>query len=245
MNLMHLAWKNLWVKPLNTILSLVLFALGVGLISLLFLLDNQIQKNFEKNLAEVDLVIGAKGSPLQMILSSMYHIDAPTGNIPIKGIRAFLNPRHPLIEEALPLALGDSYRGYRIVGTTTDIFSWYQAELESGESFAYNFDVVIGQSVAKNLGLTIGSRFKSSHGLADDEGLEHDHNQDFVVKGILAPSGTILDALILTTPQTYWFIHDHEGEEETESDESEEDHQHEDGEDHDHDETMVLNSNGN
>ena len=77
MNLLKLSWKNLLSKPLNTTLSLLLFGLGVGLISMLFLLEDQIQKNFEKNLAEVDLVIGSKGSPLQLILSSMYHIDAP------------------------------------------------------------------------------------------------------------------------------------------------------------------------
>jgi len=111
MNLLKLSWKNLLNKPLDTSLSLILFALGVGLISLLFLLEDQLQKNFERNLAGVDLVIGAKGSPLQMILSSMYHIDAPTGNIELSGIRPFLNPKHPLVEAALPLSLGDSYRG--------------------------------------------------------------------------------------------------------------------------------------
>ena len=97
MNLLVLAWKNILGKPLANLLTLVLFALGVGLISLLFLLDHQIQQNFEKNLAKVDLVVGAKGSPLQMILSSMYHIDAPTGNVSLQSVKPFLNPKHPLI----------------------------------------------------------------------------------------------------------------------------------------------------
>ena len=110
MNLIQLSWRSVTDRPLKMLLSVLLFALGVGLISFILLMDKQIQENFEKNLAEVDLVIGAKGSPLQMILSSMYHIDAPTGNIALKEIRPFLNPRHPLIEEALPMSMGDSYK---------------------------------------------------------------------------------------------------------------------------------------
>ncbi|RME91754.1 MAG: hypothetical protein D6772_17870, partial [Bacteroidetes bacterium] len=115
MNLLRLSWKNLTFRPLSTLLSILLFALGVGLISFLFLVQDQLQKKFEQNLAGVDLVIGAKGSPLQLILSSMYHIDAPTGNISLEEARPFLNPKHPLIAQAIPLSLGDSYRGYRIV----------------------------------------------------------------------------------------------------------------------------------
>ena len=125
MNLIQLSWRSVTDRPLKMLLSVMLFALGVGLISFILLMDKQIQENFERNLAEVDLVIGAKGSPLQMILSSMYHIDAPTGNISLKEIRPFLNPRHPLIEEALPLSMGDSYRGYRIVGTDHKICLLY------------------------------------------------------------------------------------------------------------------------
>ena len=132
MNLLRLSWKNLRFKPLNTTLSVVLFALGVGLISLLFLLEKQLQDNFEKNLAGIDLVVGAKGSPLQLILSSMYHIDAPTGNMTIKEARPFLNPKHPLIEQSIPLAMGDSYKGYRILGTTQDILGLYEGEIGEG-----------------------------------------------------------------------------------------------------------------
>lgn len=210
MNLLKLSWKNLLSKPLNTTLSLLLFGLGVGLISMLFLLEDQIQKNFEKNLAEVDLVIGSKGSPLQLILSSMYHIDAPTGNITLGEIRPFLNPKHPLIKSALPLSMGDSYKGYRIVGTTTDITEWYNLQLAQGEMFIHNYDVTLGASAARDLQLKVGDHFKSSHGLVDDDGLEHDETPDFIVVGILESSGTIVDQLILTTPQTYWHVHDHD-----------------------------------
>ena len=105
MNILSLSWKNLTNNALSMLLSLVLFALGVGLISLLLLLNRQVDEKFDKNLADIDLVIGAKGSPLQMILCNMYHIDAPTGNISIKAVRPFMNPKHPLIKLAIPLSL--------------------------------------------------------------------------------------------------------------------------------------------
>ncbi|MEL6389100.1 MAG: FtsX-like permease family protein [Bacteroidota bacterium] len=208
MNLLRFTWKNLRYRPLAMLLSLVLFSLGVGLISLLFLLEDQLQDNFEKNLAGVDLVIGAKGSPLQMILSSMYHIDAPTGNIPISEIRPFLNPKHPLIESALPISLGDSYRGFRIVGSSTEILDWYEASIAEGEIWTKNFDVTLGAAVAGTLDMKIGDRFKSSHGFLDDEDMAHDDVQDFVVRGILNRTGSVIDQLILTTPQTYWYVHE-------------------------------------
>jgi putative ABC transport system permease protein len=234
MNLWQLSWKSLTHKPLAMTLSLVLFALGVGLISFLFLMEKQLQDNFEKNLAKVDLVIGAKGSPLQMILSAMYHVDAPTGNIALNEIRPFLNPKHPLIQEVVPLSLGDSYKGYRIVGTTSNILEWYEAEISEGRLWKYNFDVTIGATAAKELGLSIGDEFKSSHGLMDAEDLEHDDAQSFIVTGILKSTGSVIDQLILTTPQSFWLVHDHESEVAETGEESDEDHDHADHEGHDH-----------
>jgi len=235
MNLLQLSWKNLTYKPLSMLLSIVLFALGVGLISLLFLLNNQVQKNFEKNLAGVDLVIGAKGSPLQLILSSMYHIDAPTGNITVKEARPFLNPKHPLIETAIPLSMGDSYRSYRIVGATTDILAFYDAKVSEGRAWEKNFEVTIGASVADELNIKIGDEFKSSHGLIDDEDLAHTDAESFKVVGILAPTGSVMDQLILTPNQSYWAVHDHDHEDEEQEHEEGEEHNHDDHEGHDHD----------
>ena len=239
MNLIQLSWRSVTDRPLKMLLSVLLFALGVGLISFILLMDKQIQENFEKNLAEVDLVIGAKGSPLQMILSSMYHIDAPTGNIALKEIRPFLNPRHPLIEEALPMSMGDSYKGYRIVGTDHKILDWYGVQLAEGDIWKQNFEVTIGSTVARALSIEIGDSFKSSHGLVDDENLEHDDAESFVVKGILEPSGTVVDQLILTTTQSFWLVHDHDHEEEVvdhqeAKDEDDHDHEGHDHDDHDH-----------
>jgi putative ABC transport system permease protein len=232
MNTFQLSWKNLYYKPLSTLLILVLFSLGVGLISLLLLVENQLRENFEKNLAGVNLVIGAKGSPLQLILSSMYHIDAPTGNITLKEARPFLNPKHPFIDQAIPISLGDNHKGYRLVGTSQDILKLYKAQVASGNKWERNFEVNIGANVAKELNMKIGDEFKSSHGFVDDVDMKHDHAQAFKVVGILAPTGSVIDQLLLTTTQSFWLVHEH-GEEEHQEDEGEEDHEHD--ADHDHD----------
>jgi putative ABC transport system permease protein len=209
MNLLQLSWKNLVNKPLAMLLSLVLFGLGVGLISLLLLVNKQLEDKFEKNLAHIDLVIGAKGSPLQLILASMYHIDSPTGNIEIGKVKAFLNPRHPFVRTAVPLSLGDSYRGYRIVGTTPAFLALYQAKIAKGRVFTQLMEVVVGTVAAKELGLQIGTEFKSSHGFVIDDDLVHANAHGFKVVGILESSGTVADQLLLTPAQSIWAVHEH------------------------------------
>ena len=210
MNIFKLSWKNILAKPLNSIMSVLLFALSIGLITFLTLFNHQFKRGLENNFAGIALVIGAKGSPLQLILNSMYHIDAPTGNIAIGEAAPFLNPKHPLLSGSIPLSLGDSYGAFRIVGTTPSIFKFYGATQVEGDIYKNDFDVVTGSDVADKLHLHIGDEFYSTHGLEDNPDLAHDHGHPFVVKGILQPTGTVLDQLILTTPQTVWKVHEHD-----------------------------------
>ena len=223
MSLLGLSLRNILHKPLRTTLSLILFALGVGLIALLFLLNSQLQDKFDKNLASIDLVIGAKGSPLQLILNSMYHIDALTGNIPIQEAQAFLRPGHPLIETAIPLSIGDSYKAHRIVGTQPEILGLYETNLAEGKIWERPMEVAIGAAAAASLNLKPGDTFLSSHGLIEDDDLIHTDAPRFTVTGILEPSGTVLDQLILTAAQSVWMVHDHDAEEEDHAHEAEAD----------------------
>ena len=242
MNILHLSWKNILNKPLNLVLNLVLFALGVGLISLLLLVNVQLEDKFEKNFAGIDLVIGAKGSPLQLILSSLYHLDAPTGNMPVSESKAFLNPKHPIFKSAIPLSLGDSHRGYRIVGTNTGFIDLYEAKFADGKLFEENMEVVVGATVAKNLNLKLADEFKSSHGLIEDENLVHEDAAPFKVVGILEKTGSVIDQLIVTKTQSIWAVHDehsHEAEESMEHNEAEHDHDHDEAE---HSEDLPLTS---
>ncbi|MCB0569897.1 MAG: FtsX-like permease family protein [Phaeodactylibacter sp.] len=211
MNLFVLCWKNLTNRPLSMILSLVLFALGVGLISLLLVLNHQLDEKFEKNLAGIDMVVGAKGSPMQLILSTMFHVDSPTGNISIKEARPFLRPNHPFIKTAIPLSLGDSYQGFRILGTVPGILELYGAEVEAGRIWEKTMEVTVGAAVAEKQGLKVGDTFHSSHGFGIDDDLVHAEARAFHVVGILKPSGSAIDQLILTNTQSIWAVHSHGG----------------------------------
>ncbi len=231
MSLLKLAWKNIIASPLTLLLNIILFALGIGLINFLLLFNQQVKNKFENNLADIDMVIGAKGSPLQMILCNMYHVDNPTGNIKIEKAKPFLNPKHPLIKRAVPLSLGDNYRSYRIVGSTYDILDLYNGKIKEGKKWVRDQDVTIGSTVAKKTGLKLGDKFVSSHGFEEDEDLAHDHTA-FTVVGILESNGTVLDQLILTNTASIWNVHSHV-ETDTVGD-NHEGHDHGDHDDHDH-----------
>jgi putative ABC transport system permease protein len=242
MNLLQLSWKNLTNKPLSMTLSLVLFALGVGLISLLLVLNHQLQEKFEKNLAGIHLVVGAKGSPLQLILSSMYHIDSPTGNISIQAAKPFLRTGHPIIDKAVPLSLGDNYRGYRIVGTEPSLLEMYDATVGEGRLWEKTMEVVIGATVAKELGLELGAAFQSTHGFDRNEDLVHGDAAAFIVTGILTPTGSVADQLILTSTQSVWAVHDDHDHGPAAFEEDEDEHEHDEA--HEHEDEHEHGANG-
>jgi putative ABC transport system permease protein len=224
-----LAWKNIWFKPLNTVLSVILLTSSVAIITTLILVEKQFEEKFSSNIENVDLVLGAQGSPLQLILSSVYQVDTPTGNISFDSAKVWMN--HPFVEKAIPLAFGDNYRGYKILGTTTDYLAKYKAKVVDGVLFEKNFEVVVGAEIAQKLNLKVGDEFYGSHGDAE-EGEVHD---DFAYKivGIASKTGKVVDNLIVCTIPTVWQMH-HEHEENPAH--GEEGHIHVEGEhDHDHD----------
>lgn len=175
-----LAWRNIWFKPLNTILSIILLMSSVAIITVLILLEKQFEEKFNSNIDGVDLVMGAQGSPLQLILSSVYQVDAPTGNISYDSAKVWMKSR--FIEKSIPLAFGDNYRGYKILGTTHDYLEKYDAKIAEGKLFEHNFEVVIGHEIAQKLSIKIGDTFFGSHGDAA-EGEVHE-NEAYNVVGI-------------------------------------------------------------
>lgn len=205
-----LAWKNIWFKPLNTILSILLLTASVAIITVLILVEKQFEEKYQSNLDGVDLVLGAQGSPLQLVLSSVYQVDDPTGNISYDSVKVWM--KHPYVKKAIPLAYGDNYVGFKIVGTTPDYIEKYQAKIEDGKVFEHNFEVVIGADVAKKLNLKRGDTFKGTHGSAA-EGEVHDHGE-YIIVGILSKTGKVIDNLILSNIPTVWQMHQEEGHEE-------------------------------
>ena len=185
--------------------------LGIAIISLLLLLNKQLDDQFRRNIRGIDMVLGAKGSPLQLILSSIYQIDSPVGNIPLAEAERLT--RNPMIKTAIPLALGDNYRSFRIVGTTKKYLDHFEATVGQGKLFAADLECVIGVRVAESTGLKIGDLFAGSHGL-DAEGEAHEDTK-YKVVGILNPSNSVADQLILTPVSSVWAIHEeheHKGE---------------------------------
>ena len=213
MRIIFIAWKNCWQKAGATTLTLLLLSFGVGIISMMLLLENQLSDKFNKNIKDIDFVLGAKGSPLQLILANVYHIDAPTGNIKVSEAQKII--KNPTVKEAIPLAYGDNYEGWRIVGTTPRYAEFYEVKLKEGKIFQTPFEVTVGSYAAKELGLKLGQTFKSNHGL-DKEGEEEEgHDQLFTVVGIYEASGTVIDRLILTPVESIWEVHDHGDHEES------------------------------
>ena len=211
MNLFKISWSNLRDKPLSSFLSGLLMTLGIAIISLLLLLNKQLDDQFRRNIRGIDMVLGAKGSPLQLILSSIYQIDSPVGNIPLAEAERLT--RNPMIKTAIPLALGDNYRSFRIVGTTKKYLDHFEATVGQGKLFAVDLECVIGVRVAESTGLKIGDLFAGSHGL-DAEGEAHEDTK-YKVVGILNPSNSVADQLILTPVSSVWAIHEeheHKGE---------------------------------
>ena len=202
------AWRNLRAKPLQTALSLALLAFGVGMVSLMLLTEKQVNDAFERNIKDIDLVLGAKGSPLQLILANVYHIDAPTGNILLSEAQKVV--RHPYIESGIPLAYGDNHEGYRIVGTEHSYAAHYGVEVAQGKLLEAPFEATVGSKVAQALELTLGDTFYSAHGLTDQTDIHKD--KVFTVVGILEPSQSVVDQLILTPMQSIWDVHLKEGE---------------------------------
>ncbi len=201
---------------LSTTLNLVLLAIPVAMLVLLVQFTRQSEERFLEGAEGIDLVVGAKGSPLQLILSSVYHLDRPTGNIPLTELERLR--ANPMVASAIPLALGDQFDGYRIVGSEPALLDLYDARLAQGQVFEHSLEAVFGADVARETGATIGQKFIGSHGLAEDSGEAGHTATPFEVVGILAPTGKPIDRLIVTSVESVWDVHsiahvDHEYEE--------------------------------
>ena len=205
MRLPRLALAYLAARPLASALNLILVALGVATVAAVLLVLRQAEERVARDASPVDLVVGAKGSPLQLILSAVFHADVPTGNIGVDEAERLV--AHPMIAAATPLALGDSFRSHRIVGTDASFLSLYGAKLASGRLFENELEVVVGSVVARRHGLAPGARIVGAHGIAEAGPTHDDH--PYLVTGVLAPTGTVIDRLVVTSVDSVWHVHEH------------------------------------
>ena len=206
MNAGRLIIAQLLRKPLQTVLAVVLLALGIATLVFVVLVQGQLSRQLTRDAQGIDLVVGAKGSPLQLILSAVYHIDVPTGNVPVAAIDQLRANR--LIAQVIPVSLGDNFRGFRIVGTEPALIEHYGGRLAAGALWTAPMQAVIGAEVALGTGLSIASTFSGAHGLIESGAMHEESN--YSVVGILMPTGTVLDRLVITDKASVWRVHEGE-----------------------------------
>lgn len=213
MHIISLARAGLSHKPLHTSLSILATAMGIAMLTAVFLISDGISSGLKRNSGGIDVVAGAKGSPLQLILSSIYHTDVPIGNIDMAEYEEW--KESPMVKSAIPLAMGDNYNGFRIIGTTADYLDIYHATPSEGRIFDKPFEVVAGSSTK----MKIGDEFSARHGLAADSDDIHE-DEKFTVVGLLKPTGTVIDKLLVTPLSSVQdaHAHHHEADEEKEED---------------------------
>jgi putative ABC transport system permease protein len=181
-----------------------LLTLGLASITFVLLAGEQVDRAFQRDLAGIDLVVGAKGSPMQLILAGVFHIDVAPGNIPLADVQELA--RQPQVAKLIPMSLGDSFRGFRIVGTTTDYLSHYRMVFAQGQPWARGMEAVLGAQAAQDTGMKTGDSFIGSHGLG---GGGHAHGEHpYRITGVLAPCGCVVDRLILTATESVWQVHE-------------------------------------
>jgi putative ABC transport system permease protein len=216
MSVLRIALAYAGRRPLATVLNVALLALGIATITLVMLLSRELDARLRGDAAGIDLVVGAKGSPLQLVLAGVYHADVPPGNVPLAAVDELAH--NPLVEQVIPLALGDNFLGFRIVGTNQAFLAHYDARLAQGATFTAPMDAVLGSDVARASKLNVGSTFAGSHGLGE-RGAEH-ADTPYRVVGVLAPTGRVIDRLVMTGVESVWAVHEHHHHDEDSADEA-------------------------
>jgi putative ABC transport system permease protein len=183
------------------------------------LLHRETERRFVDEGQQFDIAVGASGSTQQLVLSTIYYIGQPSGNIKFTDYLKL--KEEPDVVAAFPISMGDSYRGFRIIGTTPDLFAFEWKDRVTGEPkdtfriaqgrvFEKPREAVIGAAVAADTGLAIGSEFASQHGLMDMQGVESHEEHPYTVVGIAKASGSPADRAIYCSYDSIWEVHEHE-----------------------------------
>jgi putative ABC transport system permease protein len=200
---LRLLSRYIYDSPLPFLLAVTLCALGVASTISILWLQETLEAHAKRQAAGIDLVVGAKGSGLQNTLAAVYHADIPNGNIPLAAVEQLA--QNPMIARTEPISLGDSVGGARIVGAKNSFFDLYGANAAQGGLPQQTLDAVAGANVAKRLKLKLGDSFVGSHGLA--QGGEAHDTYPYTLVGILAPTGRVIDELVVTPLESVWAVH--------------------------------------
>jgi putative ABC transport system permease protein len=207
----HLTWRSLLNRRLTVALMVVSVALSVALLLGVERLRHDARAGFAQTISGTDLVVGARSGPVQLLLYSVFHIGNATNNISWQSVEQIAT--QPQVSWLVPLALGDSHRGYRVVGTTADYFEHYRfgrgrrLTFAAGSAFADLFEAVVGAEVAARLGYRVGSPLIVSHGSGGGVSFADHDDKPFTVVGVLARTGTPVDRSVLVGLEAIEAIH--------------------------------------
>ena len=205
MTLARISLAYLWRRKLSTTLNVALLAFGVAAVTLLMLTSAQLEERIYRDARGIDLVVGAKGSQTQIVLASIYALDVPTGYM--RWSEAQQIARHKSVRTAIPMTLFDNYSGFRVVGTTHEYVTQYDAHVSEGRLWQEPMEAVLGADVAARFRPRIGSTFAPNHGLLHPGGTGPHNDHPYKIVGILARTGTVIDQLVLTDLPSQWIIH--------------------------------------
>jgi putative ABC transport system permease protein len=193
---MRLAGKSLLNRRGTVLLTILSLTIGILLVLGINHLRTQVKESFNNTLSGTDLIVGARGGALNLLLYSVFHMGSSTHSIRWQTYEELA--KHSQVKWAIPLAMGDSHKGHRVVATTPDFFAHYaygkkqQLNFAAGKSFAGKYDVVIGAAVARKLNYQLEDKIVLAHGIAEVSLAKHD-DSPFVISGVLAPTGTPVD----------------------------------------------------
>ena len=197
--LLRLALASAWNRRLSLGLTLLAVLLAATLLLSVERIRHAARDGFAQSVSGTDLVVGARTSPVQLVLYSIFHLGEPSNNLSWQSYQKIT--QDPALAWSVPLALGDSHRGYAVLGTTADYFTYYHygdrtpLRLVEGKVFDGLFDTVLGAEVASQLGYRLGDKITLSHGAGGLPGMAHD-DKPFTVVGVLAPTGTPVDRTV-------------------------------------------------
>ena len=203
MVLLSLAYQSLLNRKLTTIVTLLSIGLSVSLWVGIEHIRGGARESFSNTISQTDLIVGARGGPIQLLLYTVFHIGTPTANVTYESYEKLKN--HKAVLWTIPISLGDSHRGYRVVGTNEDFYRHYRyrqdqrLELARGRAPTEIFDVALGSDVAEALHYDLGARIVVTHGITHSTGIMDHDDKPFTVVGILKPTRTPIDRSVYVT----------------------------------------------
>ena len=216
MNTLKIVYKNIKQRSLSSMLTILSVLLGVGLVTAILILKNESEDAFNQAATGYEIIVGPKGSSLQLTLSTVYQIGLPIQNMPLKVYDLLKNDKR--VRLAIPYVFGDNYKNFRITGTVSELFSEFEYKkgirykIDEGSFFSNDFEAVIGKEVADKTGLKTGDTFSGSHGIESYEGASEHSEKKFKVTGILSRTFTPSDRMIFVSMNSVWELHNHENE---------------------------------